>query len=116
MIALSILNIKEFMNILLRTEAFDSFLLSEGSITTYMTFLLEGRPNTDFFSPEDEAYHQILSESYIPWCVLLVLILSKESAPLLPLNLFFSSPVKIRREPSLLLAVHFLLKTSRACI
>ena len=67
MIALSILNIKEFMNILLRTEAFDSFLLSEGSITTYMTFLLEGRPNTDFFSPEDEAYHQILSESYIPF-------------------------------------------------
>ena len=70
MIALSILNIKEFMNILLRTEAFDSFLLSEGSITTYMTFLLEGRPNTDFFSPEDEAYHQILSESYIPFFLL----------------------------------------------
>ena len=49
MIALSILNIKEFMNILLRTEAFDGFLLSEGSITTYMTFVLEGHPNTDFF-------------------------------------------------------------------
>lgn len=67
MIALSILNIKEFMNILLRTETFDSFLLSEGSITTYMTFLLEGRPNTDFFSPEDEPYNQLIQESYVPF-------------------------------------------------
>ena len=45
MTALSILNVKEFMNILLRTNTFDGFLLSEGSITTYMTFLLDGHPN-----------------------------------------------------------------------
>lgn len=67
MTALSIPNIKEFMNILLRTETFDSFLLSEGSITTYMTFLLDGHCNTDFFSPEDEAYAKISQEKYIPF-------------------------------------------------
>lgn len=67
MIALSILNIKEFMNILLRTEAFDGFLLSEGSITTYMTFVLEGHPNTDFFSPEDESYELLKQEAYVPF-------------------------------------------------
>lgn len=67
MIALSILNIKEFMNVLLRTETFDSFLLSEGSVTTYMTFHLEGRPNADFFSPEDAPYSQLNLEPYVPF-------------------------------------------------
>lgn len=67
MIALSILNVKEFMNILLRTDAFDSFLLSEGSITTYITFRLDGRPKTDFFSPEDEDYALVSQENYVPF-------------------------------------------------
>lgn len=69
MTALSILNIKEFMHILLCTDTFDSFLLSEGSITTYMTFLLDGHPNTDFFSPEDEAYAPVSAEPYVPFSV-----------------------------------------------
>ena len=50
MTALSILNIKEFMHILLRTETFDSFLLSEGSITTYMTVLLDGHSGRNVIS------------------------------------------------------------------
>lgn len=67
MTALSILNVKEFMNILLRSDAFDSFLLSEGSITTYMTFHLDGLCRADFFSPEDEPYEQIVQEKYVPF-------------------------------------------------
>ncbi len=67
MTALSILNVKEFMNILLRTNTFDGFLLSEGSITTYMTFLLDGHPNLEFFSPEDAPYEQLRQEAYIPF-------------------------------------------------
>ncbi|MCI8300261.1 MAG: hypothetical protein HFI69_07920 [Lachnospiraceae bacterium] len=67
MTALSILNIKEFMHILLRTETFDSFLLSEGSITTYMTVLLDGHSHPDFFSPEDDDYEQAVQEDYIPF-------------------------------------------------
>lgn len=67
MTALSILNVKEFMNILLRTDTFDSFLLSEGSITTYMTFLLDGHSHADFFSPEDEIYPKITQEDYVPF-------------------------------------------------
>ena len=59
MTALSILNVKEFMNILLRTNTFDGFLLSEGSITTYMTL--------EFFSPEDAPYEQLRQEAYIPF-------------------------------------------------
>ena len=67
MTALSILNVKEFMNVLLRSGVFDSFLLSEGSITTYMTFHLDGRSKADFFSPEDEAYALVSQESYVPF-------------------------------------------------
>lgn len=67
MTALSILNIKEFMNILLRTDIFDSFLLSDGSITTYMTFHLDGHCRADFFSPEDEEYEQVTQERYVPF-------------------------------------------------
>ncbi len=67
MIALSILNIKEFMHILLRTDAFDSFLLAEGSITTYMAWMLDGHSHADFFSPEDEPYPLAAQEAYIPF-------------------------------------------------
>ncbi len=67
MTSLSILNVKEFMNILLRSDAFDSFLLSEGSITTYMSFHLDGHCRTDFFSPEDGPYAQVRQERYIPF-------------------------------------------------
>lgn len=67
MTALSILNIKEFMNTLLRSDAFDSFLLSEGSITTYMTFHLDGHCHADFFSPEDDAFEQVIQEKYVPF-------------------------------------------------
>ncbi len=67
MISVSILDVKEFMNILLRSNAFDSFLLSEGTITTYMAFHLDGHCKADFFSPEDEPYEQITQERYVPF-------------------------------------------------
>lgn len=67
MTVLSILDIKEFMNTLLRTEVFDSFLLSECSLTTCVTYHLDGHVNTDFFSPDDEAYSLAVPEQYIPF-------------------------------------------------
>ncbi|EOS27226.1 hypothetical protein C806_00194 [Lachnospiraceae bacterium 3-1] len=67
MTALSILDVKEFMNIFLRTDTFDSFLLLEGSITTCMTYLLDGHAKADFFSPEDAPYSLASQEPYIPF-------------------------------------------------
>ncbi len=67
MTVLSILDIKEFMNIFLRTDIFDTFLLSEASITTCITYLLDGHSKTDFFSPEEEIYPIISEEEYIPF-------------------------------------------------
>ena len=70
MIALKIDNIKEFMHLLLLSETFDHFLLSEASITTFATMILDGHSYADFFSPEDEGYEMIAEESYAPFAVL----------------------------------------------
>lgn len=51
MIALKILDIKDFMAQLLGGELFDSFWLVEASITTYNTFTIDGTLHRDFFEP-----------------------------------------------------------------
>lgn len=61
MIALQILDIKNFMNSLLLSRTFDHFLLVEGRITTYNTFRIDGKLHRDFFT-EEEIQEQTLSE------------------------------------------------------
>lgn len=53
MIALKIKNVKQFMGKLLASEAFDSFLTEEASISTYNTFLIDGHQNKDFYTNEE---------------------------------------------------------------
>lgn len=67
MIAIKILNVKEFMNTLLRTDAFDHFLMSEGTITTYMTYILDGTINLQFFDSEEDEYALLSQEDFIPF-------------------------------------------------
>lgn len=52
MIALQILNIKDFMARLLKSELFDAFWLSEASITTFNTFTIDGSLHRDFLDAE----------------------------------------------------------------
>ena len=49
MIALQILDIKDFMSKLLIGAAFDPFWLSEASVTTSITYNLTGSLQPDFF-------------------------------------------------------------------
>lgn len=70
MVALKISNIKEFMNLLLLSDTFDHFLLSEASITTFATMILDGHSYADFFSPEDDGYELVAGESYVPFALL----------------------------------------------
>lgn len=70
MTALKIINVKEFMNVLLLSKTFDHFLLSEASITTFATLILDGHSCTDFFSPEDEGASLIGNETYVPFSLL----------------------------------------------
>ena len=44
---------KEFMNLLLRSETFDNFLLSEASIHAAVSYEIDGRLNESFFSSEE---------------------------------------------------------------
>lgn len=53
MIALQITSMKQFMNQLLATDAFDSFLLEEAVISTANTFTIDGHVNQEFFYNED---------------------------------------------------------------
>lgn len=53
MISFKIKNVKQFMGKFLASEAFDSFLVEEASISTYNTFQIDGHQNRDFYTTEE---------------------------------------------------------------
>lgn len=53
MTALQIKNTKNFMNALLISEQFDTFLVEEATITTFNTFHIDGHIVKDFFTSEE---------------------------------------------------------------
>lgn len=55
MTALQIKITKNFMNALLVSEQFDSFLVEEASITTFNTFHIDGRIVRDFFDKNEHS-------------------------------------------------------------
>ena len=67
MIALKITNVKQFMGKLLASEAFDSFLLEEASISTYNTFLIDGHQNRDFYTSEEWEDKEIRPYDFTTW-------------------------------------------------
>lgn len=67
MIALKIANVKHFMGKLLASEAFDSFLLEEASISTYNIFLIDGHQNRDFYSTEEWEDKEIRPFDFTSW-------------------------------------------------
>lgn len=65
MIALNITDQKIFMSHFLAGKLFDDFLLSEGSITTFCTFSIDGTWQRDFYDPEKKDPAAALA--YTPW-------------------------------------------------
>ena len=55
MLALKITDTKDFMTKLLAGDTFDTFLFSEGSVTTFTTFLVDGTWHPEFFKEEQSA-------------------------------------------------------------
>ena len=49
MLALTIIDVKDFMNKLLIGEVFDNFSLVEASVTTFNTFTIDGQTPAGFF-------------------------------------------------------------------
>ena len=64
MIALQLIDIKDFMHKLLCTDLFDRFLMPEASISTYADFTIDGHLNLGFFDSEDQ---RILSSDVRQW-------------------------------------------------
>jgi len=52
-IALSIVNVKEFMNTLLIGDAFDSFYVGESEITTFTQFKVGGRLKEEYYTSDE---------------------------------------------------------------
>ncbi len=67
MIALQITNVKNFMGKFLASEAFDSFLLEEASVSTYNTFLIDGHQNRDFYSSEEWEDKELRPYEFSTW-------------------------------------------------
>ena len=70
MIALSITDLKNFMNGFLRSETFDHFLVSEATITTNVTYQINGMLNKEFYSSEELEAMQLSDSIYVPFSLL----------------------------------------------
>lgn len=67
MIALHILDVKQFMSKLLLNDTFDHFLLSEAVITTYNTFHIDGRLQKDYYNPDELEERGLSNTNYSSW-------------------------------------------------
>ena len=56
MLALQITSTKQFMNQLLTSDCFSSFLLESALVTTFNTFHIDGRIHPEFYNSESEEY------------------------------------------------------------
>lgn len=67
MIALNLLEIKDFMHKLLCTEVFDNFLLREATICGSCTWEIDGSLHADFYSSEELEAQGLTGLSYLPF-------------------------------------------------
>ena len=58
---------KEFMNLLLRSETFDNFLLSEASSHAAVSYEIDGRLNESVFSSEELDSQQLAGLTHMPY-------------------------------------------------
>lgn len=70
MLALNIIDIKDFMNKLLVGDTFDNFLLVEAIISTNVTYTVDGKLNKDFFSDEELSEIVPADERFTPFSIL----------------------------------------------
>ena len=54
MLAFTVNDTKSFMNLLLKGDTFDAFSFRQGELTTFASFLIEGKRNMDFYTAEEQ--------------------------------------------------------------
>lgn len=67
MIAVQIQDIKDFMSKLLLGNAFDSFWLSEASITTSVSYTIDGFLHSEFYDTQEAELLQEEGRTYALW-------------------------------------------------
>lgn len=67
MILCKITDKKDFMGKLLTSDCFDSFLLKEASIHSFVPFQIDGHINKEFFQADDTAASSFLTYEYSQW-------------------------------------------------
>lgn len=67
MIAITIKNLKNFMNHLLICDTFDHFLVSDATITTFVSFTIDGTLHPDFYDPEKAEELRLSKQRQIFW-------------------------------------------------
>lgn len=65
--AYQIKDVKNFMSRLLGTDAFDSFLLAEASVTTYNTIVIDGHIVKEFFTGDIQDDHIMPPYEFSEW-------------------------------------------------
>ena len=81
MIALQISHVRDFMNKLLLTETFDTYLVSEATVTTFASFSIDGSLRREFYTGDEslssadlppENQKQVTWDMIRPFCLQLI--------------------------------------------
>lgn len=88
MISIQINDVKNFMKHLLLSDTFDQFLLMHGSVSTSVTFELDGKINKDFYGAEYDI-SPVFGLDYTPWVQQKELILSLIKGKYTPISFKF---------------------------
>lgn len=67
MIALQLLEVKDCMQKLLLSDAFDSFSFIDGSITTFATFTFNGFIHKDFYNTDEQETNLVAHKEFTTW-------------------------------------------------
>lgn len=100
MIALSLTDLKGFMNTLLKTDTFDHFLLQEAVITGAVTYVIDGHITKDFYTSAELEELQIANYPALPFSMLrgnCFDLIKGKKAPVSFRFVFELSPENLRR-------------------
>ena len=89
MIAIQIVDVKDFMTKMLYSELFDHFLLQEASITTFVNYTISGNLHHDFFSSDYPEYETLKDLKFSPFSILRPRILPLIKGTYTPLRFQF---------------------------
>jgi hypothetical protein len=67
--AVEILDIKQFMQLLLQSPAFDFYEMVSATLRTDMDYQIDGRWNPSFFSEDETDTYKLTEHTYLPWAL-----------------------------------------------